>query len=265
VAPSCVHGANVNLVILSVQTNRLGWDNFLEGRLSSHWLTVAAPLFWQGYGPNTCYHLHGDAYSLLNCTMLSTSSGCTGTPISILREATGWWCRSSMISSTAYMLINCDTLLPQHRLLFETDFEALSSGPASHHLLWLADMDLGLAASSLSQLGSLTPTAQAFFSAPSPPWSDWVVGLLWVSPGNSSVLHLKGTLLMDGGQCLVSPGLVGQLRFPSVGFQGVRNTVDMSPCYGCSCPLAGKNYVCPSKVLFWPLDHSRCPFIYLFS
>ncbi len=32
---SRVHDANVGLVILSVQTDRLGWDSFLEGRLSS--------------------------------------------------------------------------------------------------------------------------------------------------------------------------------------------------------------------------------------
>jgi hypothetical protein len=69
----------------------------------------------------------------------------------------------------AYALIDSDTLLPRHWLLFETDFEALGCGPASHRLLWLADTDLALTASSQSQLGSLTPTGQAFFSAPSPP------------------------------------------------------------------------------------------------
>jgi hypothetical protein len=74
-----------------------------------------------------------------------------------------------IVRVVVYALIDPDTLLPRHWLLFEMDFEALSSGPASHRLLWLADMDLALATSSLSQLGSLTPTAQFFFSAPSPP------------------------------------------------------------------------------------------------
>jgi hypothetical protein len=46
---SCVHGANAGLVTLSVQINRLGWDSFLEGCLSFHWLTVAAPLLWQRF------------------------------------------------------------------------------------------------------------------------------------------------------------------------------------------------------------------------
>jgi hypothetical protein len=43
----------------------------------------------------------------------------------------------------------------------------------------------------------------------------------------------------QGGQCFVSLGLVGQLWFPSVGFQGVPDTVDMSLRCGCSHPLAG--------------------------
>lgn len=63
----------------------------------------------------------------------------------------------------AYALINSDTLLPRHWLLFETYFEALGSGPISHRLLWLANMDSALAASSLSQLGSLTSQAETFF------------------------------------------------------------------------------------------------------
>ena len=68
-----------------------------------------------------------------------------------------------------YALINSDTLLPRHWLLFEAYFEALGSGPTSHRLVWLANMDSALAASSLSQLGSLTPQAETLFSALSPP------------------------------------------------------------------------------------------------
>jgi hypothetical protein len=41
---SCVHGANLDLVTLSVLTDCLGWDSLFEGCLSSHWLTVATPL-----------------------------------------------------------------------------------------------------------------------------------------------------------------------------------------------------------------------------
>jgi hypothetical protein len=42
----------------------------------------------------------------------------------------------------------------------------------------------------------------------------------------------------QGGQCVVSLGLVGWLWFPSMVLQGVRNTVDMSLHCSCIHPLA---------------------------
>jgi hypothetical protein len=154
-----------------VQTNCLSWDSFLKGCLSSHWLIVAAPLLWQLF-----QYLLPLAWGCLLISKLHN----------IIHKQ--WVYRNSYIHFkgndgltmpeqhdiidrvVAYnALINPNTLLPQHRLLFKMDFEALGSDPASHRFLWLADMDLALAASSLSQLGSLTPTAQAFFSAPLPP------------------------------------------------------------------------------------------------
>ena len=63
-----------------------------------------------------------------------------------------------------YSMINLDIIPPRHRFLFNADFEALRSGPTSQHLLWLAEVDTALLASSLSELGSLTPQASAFFS-----------------------------------------------------------------------------------------------------
>ena len=61
-------------------------------------------------------------------------------------------------------MIDRDTIHPCHRFLFEADFEAPGSGPTLHRLLWLAEVDTALSASSLSQLGSLTPQASVFFS-----------------------------------------------------------------------------------------------------
>jgi hypothetical protein len=63
-----------------------------------------------------------------------------------------------------YSMIDPDTILPCHWFLFDADFEALGSGPTSQRLLWLAEVDTVLSASSLFQLGSLTPQRSAFFS-----------------------------------------------------------------------------------------------------
>jgi hypothetical protein len=56
-----------------------------------------------------------------------------------------------------------ESLLPQHRFLLETDFEALGSGPSTQRLLWLANFDSTITASALAWSGSLTPAAIAHF------------------------------------------------------------------------------------------------------
>ena len=57
----------------------------------------------------------------------------------------------------AYTLIDPDTILPRHWFLCETDFEALGSGPTSHCLLWLSEVNTALLAATLSEMGNLTP------------------------------------------------------------------------------------------------------------
>ena len=63
-----------------------------------------------------------------------------------------------------YALLDPESLLPQHRQLLDTNFDSLGLGPTPHRLLWLSDMDSALAASSLSQCGTLTPAAREYFS-----------------------------------------------------------------------------------------------------
>ncbi len=128
-----VHGANVGLVTLSVQTNRLGWDSFLEGCLSSHWLTVVAPLLWQQsqylippvWGRLLISKLHNVIHKQWvyrnSYIHFKGNSGLT-----MLEQ------HDIINRVVAYALIDPDTLLPQYWLLFETDFEALGSSPASN-------------------------------------------------------------------------------------------------------------------------------------
>jgi hypothetical protein len=46
----------------------------------------------------------------------------------------------------------------------DADFGVLGSGPTSDRLTWLADMNSVIAASNLSQAGTLTTAAEAYFS-----------------------------------------------------------------------------------------------------
>jgi hypothetical protein len=66
-----------------------------------------------------------------------------------------------------YLLIDPETLLPQHRFLFDADFETLG-GATSHCLLWLAEMEAAVATSHLALSGTLTPEATAYFSSTHP-------------------------------------------------------------------------------------------------
>ncbi len=56
-------------------------------------------------------------------------------------------------------------ILPQHRHLLNIDFEHLGSGPSSHQLVWISDMESALSASMLFRQGSLTHEAVLHFSA----------------------------------------------------------------------------------------------------
>jgi hypothetical protein len=64
----------------------------------------------------------------------------------------------------AHALTDPDRLLPRHQFLMDADFEVLGSGPTTDQLVWLADMDLAIAAATLSHAGTLTPTAEEHFA-----------------------------------------------------------------------------------------------------
>jgi hypothetical protein len=40
----CVHGVNLDLMAVARESDRLGWDSFLEGRITSLWLSMVLPM-----------------------------------------------------------------------------------------------------------------------------------------------------------------------------------------------------------------------------
>ncbi len=162
---SCVHGNNADLLTVASVSDLLGWDSFIEGQIVTQWQMVAAPFllcrssvllptFW---GMKLITKLH----NIIHKQWIYRNS------VIHFKGKDGWTLpeqHAIMSKVSEYSMINPDTILPCHRFLFDADFEALGSSPTSHRLLWLAEMDTALLASSLSQLGSLTPQASAFFS-----------------------------------------------------------------------------------------------------
>ncbi len=147
-----LNGTDGDLITVSQLNDRLGWDSFLEGRISSHWLSIVAPFLRRPPGQ----YLLPLAWGRQFINMLHNI---------VHRQ---WIYRNSFIHFKGkdgltipehhdkinlgnYTLSDPDILLPRHRFLFEADFVELASGPTSYRLLWLAAMDTVIVASSLPE------------------------------------------------------------------------------------------------------------------
>jgi hypothetical protein len=161
----CVHSSNADLLTAASVSDLLGWDSFIKGRIIKQWQTVAAPFLLQRsltilphfWGRKLITKLH----NIIHKQWFYHNS------VIHFKGKDGWTLpeqHTIMSKVSEYSMIDPDTILPRHRFLFDADFDALGCGPTSHRLLWLAEVDTALSASTLSQLGSLTPQASAFFS-----------------------------------------------------------------------------------------------------
>ena len=160
-----IYGSNVELSTVATLSDRLGWDSFIEGRVSTHWLTLVAPLLWRkspailptSWGQKFISKLH----NIVHKQWIYRNS------VIHYEGRDGWTLpdQHAILSKVEeYALIDPDTILPRHRFLFDTDFEALGSGPTSHRLFWLAEFDTALAAATLYHERLLTPDALDYFS-----------------------------------------------------------------------------------------------------
>ena len=161
----CVYGNDDNLVKAAEISDRLGWDSFLEGRISSHWLIVAAPflssrsqyLLPAAWGQGFITRLHKIVHTQwVYRNSLIHYKGVDGLTIPEHQEI--------LTRVEELALVDPETLLPRHRFIFETDFEALGSGLTANRLLWLAEMKTAQSASALASSGTLTNEAIKYFS-----------------------------------------------------------------------------------------------------
>jgi hypothetical protein len=161
---SCLYGTNDNMSVVSTMSNKLGWDSFLEGRISEHWLVVVLPLLshrplqllpelWgQQFNSKVHNAIHKQGtYPNLMIHFRSTDGLTIPEHHEILNRI------------ESYSLADPDTLLPCHPSLYAADFAALGSGPTSHQLLWLATMEMAVA-DALARAGALSESVIAHFS-----------------------------------------------------------------------------------------------------
>ena len=160
-----IFGSNVDLSLVATFSDRLGWDSFVEGRVSTHWLTLVAPLLRRKspalLPTSWCQKFISKLHNLVHKQWIYRNS------VIHYKGRDGWTLpdQHAILSKVEeYALIDPETILPRHRFLFDTDFEALGSGPTTHRLFWLAEVDAALAATTLYHEGLLTPAALDYFS-----------------------------------------------------------------------------------------------------
>jgi hypothetical protein len=152
------------MLLVAKNTDRLGWDCLVEGRICTHWLAAVAPYLAQT-SPRTLVKLWGwkfitKLHELIHSQWVYQNSMIhfKGTEGFTLPEQHEIFNRMEECA-----LIDPDTLLPRHRYLSGIDFASLGSSPTSHCLLWMAEMEAAVSVSWLNQCGSLTPEALAYF------------------------------------------------------------------------------------------------------
>jgi hypothetical protein len=162
---SLIDDTCADMITVLEHSNRLGWDSHLEGRITRHWLLLVAPflcqmprnLLPQSWGQQFIQRLHKVVHKQWTYRNAYIH----------FKGKRGWTMpqiQDVFDQIMEYLLIDTEMLLPRHRHLLDINFEVLGSGPTSHRLVWLADVEFALSASTLSQLGCLTPQAATHFS-----------------------------------------------------------------------------------------------------
>ncbi len=133
---------------LAEETDRLRWDSFLEGRITSLWIQVIKPqlrestLFMKPmcWGKEFIEHLlaitHSQWIFRNSKVHLKKLDGLTEPEHETIFE-----------KMEELMLTDKEQLLPAHRHYLEVDFGQLSEGPAAARQYWIANMESALSAS----------------------------------------------------------------------------------------------------------------------
>ncbi len=166
---SCHHGTNTILLDVCRESDRLGWDSFIKGRITTLWISVVAPHLLRGirqvlprsWGRKFITKLHNVVHKQwIHRNSMIHFCSTDGLTIPEHHEI--------LNQMESYSLVDPETLLPRHQTLLNADFESLGSGPMSHRLLWLANMSSAMSAAHLARSGTLSDSALAHFSHISP-------------------------------------------------------------------------------------------------
>ena len=150
----CLHIDDHDLQLLASIHDRLGWDNFVEGRICSMYIQVAASSFHERsrFTPSSW------GMELIKLLLTATHKQW------LFRNHHVHFAKLDGLTTAQHdeifrrveELIDIDPadLLTGHRhLLDETDFEALGEGSAGDRQIWISSMEFAIAAADLVRAG----------------------------------------------------------------------------------------------------------------
>ncbi len=161
----CLHLDHEEYQQLADETDKLRWDSFIEGRLSSKWITVVTPQL-----KTSSLYLKPSRWGQQFIEQL----------LSITHKQ--WLFRNSKVHFRKedgltegehhdifqrmedLMFTDPADLLPAHKHLLDVDFEALGEGPAASRQYWIADINSAISASKRVQQGWVVPGSMPRFN-----------------------------------------------------------------------------------------------------
>ena len=160
----CLTSKYSKYALLAEVQDRLGWDNFVEGRISTLWLDTVFPFLKQSsrksiqqWGKNfidSLLSLTHKQWIFRNSKVHFKTDGLTATQHDALET------RVKELMSTLP-----SALLSKDRYLLSEDFHQLGEGPAAIRQVWAASMESALGAASNYAAGTLVPGSHPYLQS----------------------------------------------------------------------------------------------------
>ena len=160
----CLISKHSKYALLAEVQDRLGWDNFVEGRISTLWLDTISPFLKQAsrksiqqWGKNfidSLLSLTHKQWIFRNSKVHFKTDGLTATQHDALET------RVKELMSTLP-----SSLLSKDRYLLSEDFHLLGEGPAAIRQVWVASIESALGAAAKYAAGTLVPGSHPYLQS----------------------------------------------------------------------------------------------------
>ena len=160
----CLEYPDDDLELLARSQDRLGWDSFVEGRISKVFLEVMKPVLLEAGTYLSVERWSREFIELLlqltHKQWIFRNSRKHFTRLDGMTEAEHLQTLSEL---KMHMYTDPDDLLPRHRHLLEVDFEKLSEGSSIPRLHWLASIESAKSAAECLKRGQYIPGSLGYF------------------------------------------------------------------------------------------------------